>query len=133
MRQRPHVIDPAANHAQVFYAAQQSDLDGLGRHVLRQRSQLCVQQFGGYRLKPRHAHRVLRGDGGHRRAAVHTAKRDKGLEVGLQACAATAVGPRNAPNDRPRTDTITRSIYAKLASSPRHILLSNYYIHSNMG
>ena len=68
-------------------AAQQPGLDGSGRHVVGQRGQLRVEQFGRHGLDARHAHRVLRRDRRDHRAQVHTEGLGRAL-VGTQARAA---------------------------------------------
>jgi hypothetical protein len=100
-RNSPDLVHPAADHTQVVHTAQQPGLDGLGWQVLRQRGQLGVQQVRADGLHTRHRDRVLRRDGGHRRAAMHT-EGGKGFQVGLQASPGAAVGPGDAPDDGPR-------------------------------
>ena len=70
---------------------QHADLDGIDADVFHHGVDLRAQHVGRHAVDGAHALGVLRGDGGDGRHAV-AAQRAEGLEVGLDAGAAAAVG-----------------------------------------
>ena len=70
---------------------QHAELDGIDADVLDHRLDLRLQEGRRHAVDARHAERVLRGQRGDGRHAV-AAERREGLEVGLDAGAAAAVG-----------------------------------------
>ncbi len=82
------------HHAHHFGVVQHADLHRVHANVLGHGVDLRTQHVGRNAVDGAHALGVLRGDGGDGRHAV-AAERAEGLEVGLDAGAAAAVGAGN--------------------------------------